>query len=107
MSALPVEVEEDFSSNRIIPFPTSYTGYNTNPYPLPYNFNEGLDKYVKSLIYSILYTEKILRYSSVNSSFNSIVFKDLKSDEINSYDSQMISKISRQIEDLSDSINFE
>jgi len=109
MSAIPCEYELDeeteFSSNNVLKFPSLYTGYNTNPFPLPTNISEGLSAYVNSIVYSILYQEKILQHLSRNNSFDSIVFSDLEIDKVQS--NLTLSKVANMIEDLSNTVDFE
>lgn len=97
--------ETELSSSNILNFPSYYAGFKTNTFPLPTNISEGLSAYVNSLVYSILYREKILQHLSRNNSFDSIVFSDLEIDKIQN--NLSLSKVANMIEDLSNTVDFD
>jgi hypothetical protein len=97
-----------FGGSNIIPFPIygSRKG-NTNLYSPPIVSSKNMDEYINTLVYEILYREKILPHLSTNNSFDPILFKDLSADIITKHDSTLLYKASKQIIDLSDTVDFE
>jgi hypothetical protein len=94
--------------SNIIPFPVyGSRRSNTNLYSPPNANKTNMDEYINTLVYEILYREKILPHLSANNSFDPILFKDLPADTINEHDSSSLYWVSKQIVDLSDTVDFE
>ncbi|GHV74121.1 hypothetical protein AGMMS49940_14230 [Spirochaetia bacterium] len=97
-----------YGGSNIIPFPIyGSRRANTNLYSPPIVNSQNMDEYINTLVYEILYREKILPHLSTNNSFDPILFKDLPTDTVDNHDAKLLFAMSRQIEDLSSLVDFD